>query len=109
MMDTFPISFNNFIICCLNQFVHLFFLVSEGFDTSILPIPPTMKQTFQHLNVTVEFFWILFVDVLKEASVIYPALLQREVEAVRQKHRSFIYCDELLQCINMLQLSSEGQ
>ncbi|PIK45499.1 putative dynein assembly factor 5, axonemal [Apostichopus japonicus] len=44
-------------------------------------------------------------DVLKQAAVIHPPLLEREVEAVRQKHRSLIYCDELLQHTKRLQIS----
>ncbi|XP_072168625.1 dynein axonemal assembly factor 5-like [Diadema setosum] len=35
-------------------------------------------------------------DVLKRAAKVCPSLLIGEVEAVRHKHRSFIYCDELV-------------
>ncbi|XP_069839943.1 dynein axonemal assembly factor 5 [Dendropsophus ebraccatus] len=38
-------------------------------------------------------------DVLKEASVVYPSLLVQEIEAVKHKHRTPIYCDQLLQHI----------
>uniref|UniRef100_A0AAQ6A8Y3 TOG domain-containing protein n=1 Tax=Amphiprion ocellaris TaxID=80972 RepID=A0AAQ6A8Y3_AMPOC len=36
-------------------------------------------------------------DVLKKGSSVHPVLLRREVEAVRDKHRSPVYCDLLLQ------------
>ncbi|XP_053551100.1 dynein axonemal assembly factor 5 [Bombina bombina] len=43
-------------------------------------------------------------EVLKEASVIYPSLLKEEIEAVQHKHRSQAYCNQLLHhiqtCIN---------
>lgn len=44
-------------------------------------------------------------DVLKQAAVIHPPLLEQEVEAVKQKHRSLIFCDELLHHIKTLEIS----
>uniref|UniRef100_K7F9I7 Dynein axonemal assembly factor 5 n=1 Tax=Pelodiscus sinensis TaxID=13735 RepID=K7F9I7_PELSI len=38
-------------------------------------------------------------EVLKEGSVLYPALLAKEIEAVEHKHRTPAYCDQLLQHI----------
>lgn len=38
--------------------------------------------------------------ILKKGSAVHPALLQSEVEAVRDKHRSPLYCDQLLQHIS---------
>uniref|UniRef100_A0A3Q3IMI8 TOG domain-containing protein n=1 Tax=Monopterus albus TaxID=43700 RepID=A0A3Q3IMI8_MONAL len=38
-------------------------------------------------------------EVLKKGSSVHPALLKSEVEAVRDKHRSPLYCDQLLQHI----------
>uniref|UniRef100_A0A8C5HLU6 TOG domain-containing protein n=1 Tax=Gouania willdenowi TaxID=441366 RepID=A0A8C5HLU6_GOUWI len=38
-------------------------------------------------------------EVLKRSCSIHPALLQREVESVRDKHRSPAYCEQLLQHI----------
>ncbi|XP_041473460.1 dynein assembly factor 5, axonemal-like [Lytechinus variegatus] len=35
-------------------------------------------------------------DVLKQAAKVQPSLLIREIESVRHKHRSFIYCDQLI-------------
>lgn len=40
-------------------------------------------------------------DVLKEASIIYPSLLVQEIEAVKHKHRTAAYCDQLLQHIQL--------
>ncbi|XP_071372525.1 dynein axonemal assembly factor 5-like [Centroberyx affinis] len=40
--------------------------------------------------------------VLKTGSSVHPALLKKEVEAVRDKQRSPVYCDQLLQHINSL-------
>ncbi|XP_060946261.1 dynein axonemal assembly factor 5-like [Limanda limanda] len=41
-------------------------------------------------------------EMLKEGSSVHPALLQKEVEAVRDKQRSPLYCDQLLQHISSL-------
>ncbi|KAF7660700.1 hypothetical protein LDENG_00277490 [Lucifuga dentata] len=41
-------------------------------------------------------------DVLKTGSSVHPSLLKGEVEAVRDKHRSPVYCDQLLQHIGSL-------
>ncbi|XP_058510583.1 dynein axonemal assembly factor 5-like [Solea solea] len=41
-------------------------------------------------------------DILKKGSSVHPALLQKEVEAVRDKHRSPLYCERLLQHISSL-------
>ncbi|KAG7242901.1 hypothetical protein INR49_018156 [Caranx melampygus] len=41
-------------------------------------------------------------EVLKKGSVVHPGLLKREVEAVRDKQRSPLYCDQLLQHISSL-------
>ncbi|XP_029106007.1 dynein assembly factor 5, axonemal [Scleropages formosus] len=41
-------------------------------------------------------------DVLKTGSTVYPTLLSREAEAVRDKHRSPAYCDRLLEHIRSL-------
>ncbi|XP_075141174.1 dynein axonemal assembly factor 5 [Leptodactylus fuscus] len=42
-------------------------------------------------------------DVLQQASVIYPSVLIQEIEAVKHKHRTPVYCDQLLQHIQMHQ------
>ncbi|XP_014839107.1 PREDICTED: dynein assembly factor 5, axonemal [Poecilia mexicana] len=41
-------------------------------------------------------------EVLKNGSSVHPSLLQREAEAVRDKHRSPLHCDLLLQHISLL-------
>ncbi|GLD66175.1 dynein assembly factor 5, axonemal [Lates japonicus] len=41
-------------------------------------------------------------EILKKSSSVHPALLRREVEAVRDKQRTPLYCDELLQHISSL-------
>ncbi|XP_041633906.1 dynein assembly factor 5, axonemal-like [Cheilinus undulatus] len=41
-------------------------------------------------------------EILKKGSSVHPALLKREVESVRDKHRSPVYCDQLLQHISSL-------
>ncbi|AWP18929.1 putative HEAT repeat-containing protein 2 [Scophthalmus maximus] len=41
-------------------------------------------------------------EILKKGSLVHPALLKREVEAVRDKQRSPHYCDQLLQHISSL-------
>uniref|UniRef100_A0A452GR81 Dynein axonemal assembly factor 5 n=1 Tax=Gopherus agassizii TaxID=38772 RepID=A0A452GR81_9SAUR len=38
-------------------------------------------------------------EVLKEGSVLYPELLVKEIEAVEHKHRTPVYCNQLLQHI----------
>ncbi|XP_075996670.1 dynein axonemal assembly factor 5-like, partial [Genypterus blacodes] len=38
-------------------------------------------------------------DILKTSSSVHPSLLRGEVETVRDKHRSPVYCDQLLQHI----------
>lgn len=40
---------------------------------------------------------LLHPEVLKKGSSVHPALLKSEVEAVRDKQRSPVYCDQLLQ------------
>lgn len=58
-------------------------------------------------------FWIsLYVcvcvcaEILKKGSSVHPALLKEEVEAVRDKQRSPVYCDQLLQHISLLPTES---
>ncbi|XP_034000207.1 dynein assembly factor 5, axonemal-like [Trematomus bernacchii] len=41
-------------------------------------------------------------EILKKGSSVHPSLLQREAEAVRDKQRSPLYCDQLLQHISSL-------
>lgn len=41
-------------------------------------------------------------EILKKGSPVHPTLLRREVEAVRDKQRSPLYCDQLLQHIGSL-------
>ncbi|XP_019113559.2 dynein assembly factor 5, axonemal [Larimichthys crocea] len=41
-------------------------------------------------------------EVLRKGSLVHPTLLRREVEAVRDKQRSPLYCDQLLQHISSL-------
>lgn len=41
-------------------------------------------------------------DILKEGSAVHPGLLQKEVEAVVQKHRTPEYCNQLLRHISSL-------
>ncbi|CAJ1075034.1 dynein assembly factor 5%2C axonemal [Xyrichtys novacula] len=43
-------------------------------------------------------------EVLKKCSSVHPALLKKEVEAVRDKQRSPAHCDQLLQHISSLQI-----
>ncbi|CAI5675436.1 unnamed protein product [Oreochromis niloticus] len=45
-------------------------------------------------------------EVLKKGSSAHPALLKKEVEAVRDKQRSPVYCDQLLQHISSLPTES---
>nr|DBA19487.1 TPA: hypothetical protein GDO54_015320 [Pyxicephalus adspersus] len=46
-------------------------------------------------------------DVLKEASTVYPSLLVQEIEAVKHKHRTAAYCDQLLRHIQLNKDSSQ--
>uniref|UniRef100_A0A3P9HKG3 Dynein axonemal assembly factor 5 n=1 Tax=Oryzias latipes TaxID=8090 RepID=A0A3P9HKG3_ORYLA len=41
-------------------------------------------------------------EILKKASVVHPVLLKREAEAAKDKHRSPVYCEQLLQHISSL-------
>eukprot|EP00064_Thunnus_orientalis_P011048 superscaffoldBa00001557_g11078 len=41
-------------------------------------------------------------EILKQGSSVHPSLLKREVKAVRDKQRSPLYCDQLLQHISSL-------
>uniref|UniRef100_A0A8C8DHG9 Dynein axonemal assembly factor 5 n=1 Tax=Oryzias sinensis TaxID=183150 RepID=A0A8C8DHG9_9TELE len=41
-------------------------------------------------------------EILKKASVVHPVLLKREAEAAKDKHRSPVYCQQLLQHISSL-------
>uniref|UniRef100_A0A3Q2WTL2 Dynein axonemal assembly factor 5 n=2 Tax=Haplochromis burtoni TaxID=8153 RepID=A0A3Q2WTL2_HAPBU len=45
-------------------------------------------------------------EILKKGSSVHPALLKEEVEAVRDKQRSPVYCDQLLQHISSLPTES---
>ncbi|XP_022051018.2 dynein axonemal assembly factor 5 isoform X2 [Acanthochromis polyacanthus] len=45
-------------------------------------------------------------DVLRKGGSVHPVLLRREVEAVRDKHRSPVYCDLLLQSFSSPPTSS---
>ncbi|KAM5152154.1 dynein axonemal assembly factor 5 isoform 2-T2 [Mantella aurantiaca] len=54
-----------------------------------------------HLDDTDTNLQTILLDVLKEASTVYPSLLEQEIEAVKHKHRTPAYCDQLLQHIQM--------
>lgn len=43
--------------------------------------------------------YFCFTEVLKEGSSLYPELLMKEIEGVVHKHRTPIYCNQLLQHI----------
>lgn len=43
--------------------------------------------------------YFCFTEVLKEGSSLYPELLTKEIEGVVHKHRTPIYCNQLLQHI----------
>ncbi|KAM9305509.1 dynein axonemal assembly factor 5 [Gastrophryne carolinensis] len=49
-----------------------------------------------HLDDPDSSLQICVLDVLKEASSVYPSLLAQEIEAVKHKHRTPAYCDQLL-------------
>ncbi|XP_059204870.1 dynein axonemal assembly factor 5-like [Centropristis striata] len=48
-------------------------------------------------------------EILKKGSSLHPALLKKEVEAVRDKQRSPLYCDQLLQHISSLHTDTTAQ
>ncbi|XP_070838061.1 dynein axonemal assembly factor 5-like [Chaetodon trifascialis] len=48
-------------------------------------------------------------EVLKKGSTVQPALLKREVEAVRDKQRSPLYCDRLLHHISSLHTEAAAE
>lgn len=48
-------------------------------------------------------------EVLKKGSSVHPALLKREVEAVRDTQRSPLYCDQLLQHISSLHTETTAE
>ncbi|XP_029432583.1 dynein assembly factor 5, axonemal [Rhinatrema bivittatum] len=52
-----------------------------------------------HLDDPDNSIQIAVLETLKAGSAVYPSILVKEVEAVRHKHRSPVYCDQLLQHI----------
>ncbi|XP_041085870.1 dynein assembly factor 5, axonemal-like [Polyodon spathula] len=48
-------------------------------------------------------------DVLKQGSVVDPSLLEKEIEAVKHRHRTSSYCEELLQHIQLNSQTSTGR
>ncbi|KAK1164736.1 dynein assembly factor 5, axonemal-like [Acipenser oxyrinchus oxyrinchus] len=48
-------------------------------------------------------------DVLKQGSVVDPSLLEQEIEAVKHKHRTSSYCEQLLQHIQLNTQASTGR
>ncbi|XP_073504143.1 dynein axonemal assembly factor 5 [Phyllobates terribilis] len=56
-----------------------------------------------HLDDTDATLQATVLDVLKEASVTYPSVLVQEIDAVKHKHRTPEYCDQLLQHIQMME------
>ncbi|XP_033908011.2 dynein axonemal assembly factor 5-like [Acipenser ruthenus] len=48
-------------------------------------------------------------DVLKQGSVVDPSLLKQEIEAVKHKHRTLSYCEQLLQHIQLNTQASTGR
>ncbi|XP_040296642.1 dynein assembly factor 5, axonemal [Bufo bufo] len=56
-----------------------------------------------HLDDTDTALQATVLDVLKEASAAHPSVLVQEIEAVKHKHRTPVYCDQLLQHIQMNQ------
>ncbi|XP_074552726.1 dynein axonemal assembly factor 5 [Halichoeres trimaculatus] len=48
-------------------------------------------------------------EVLKKGSSVHPMLLKKEVEAVRDRQRSPVYCDQLLQHISSLQTETSAE
>ncbi|XP_030068430.1 dynein axonemal assembly factor 5 [Microcaecilia unicolor] len=52
-----------------------------------------------HLDDPDNSIQIAVLETLKEGSSVYPSLLEKEIEAVRHKHRTPDYCEQLLQHI----------
>ncbi|XP_034567168.1 dynein assembly factor 5, axonemal-like isoform X1 [Notolabrus celidotus] len=48
-------------------------------------------------------------EILKKGSSVHPALLKKELETVRDKQRSPVYCDQLLQHISSLQKETSAE
>uniref|UniRef100_UPI003AAF52D3 dynein axonemal assembly factor 5 n=1 Tax=Centroberyx gerrardi TaxID=166262 RepID=UPI003AAF52D3 len=75
-------------------------------DYSPLLCAPHLELLFQqlllHLDDPNSSVQEQVLGVLKTGSSVHPALLKKEVEAVREKQRSPVYCDQLLQHINSL-------
>uniref|UniRef100_A0AAZ3PDV6 Dynein axonemal assembly factor 5 n=1 Tax=Oncorhynchus tshawytscha TaxID=74940 RepID=A0AAZ3PDV6_ONCTS len=64
------------------------------------------QQLLLHLDDPDSHVQDTVLEVLKTGSGVHPALLKQEVEAVRGKQRTPVYCDQLLQHIHSLPTSS---
>ncbi|XP_068606399.1 dynein axonemal assembly factor 5-like [Brachionichthys hirsutus] len=67
---------------------------------------PHLQLLFQHLLLHLDdpdsSLQGRLLEVLKNGSSVHPALLKRAVEAARDKHRTPLYCDQLLRHISSL-------
>nr|XP_046271608.1 dynein axonemal assembly factor 5-like [Scatophagus argus] len=74
---------------------------------------PHLQFLFQHLLLHLDdpesSVQDQVLEVLKKGSSVHPALLKREAEAVRDKQRSPLYCDRLLQHISSLSTESTAE
>ncbi|KAM9096465.1 dynein assembly factor 5, axonemal [Sarcophilus harrisii] len=57
------------------------------------------KELLVHLDDPDNTIQDAVLGVLKEGSILFPDLLVEEIEAVKYKHRSLVYCEQLLQHI----------
>ncbi|XP_059835019.1 dynein axonemal assembly factor 5-like isoform X1 [Hypanus sabinus] len=74
--------------CCGNDYDRSFFKSHIEF---------LYRALLVHLDDPESEIQKVFLDVLKVGSFLSPALLTQEIEAVKHKHRSSYYCEQLLQ------------
>ncbi|KAE8579491.1 hypothetical protein XENTR_v10024068 [Xenopus tropicalis] len=80
---------------------HWFKCISDEYDRTTYKghLEFLYRGLLVHLDDPDASLQVIVLDLLKEGSAVCPSLLVQEIEAVRHKHRSPAYCDQLLQHI----------
>uniref|UniRef100_A0A665V4L1 Dynein axonemal assembly factor 5 n=2 Tax=Echeneis naucrates TaxID=173247 RepID=A0A665V4L1_ECHNA len=78
--------------------------LTEGYNPELYTahLQLLFQQILLHLDDPEASVQEQVLEILKKGSSVHPLLLKKEVEAVRDKHRSPLYCDQLLEHISSL-------
>uniref|UniRef100_A0A5F8H8Q7 Dynein axonemal assembly factor 5 n=1 Tax=Monodelphis domestica TaxID=13616 RepID=A0A5F8H8Q7_MONDO len=94
-------SSNEVRIAAMSSLISLLHCIKNDDEKSYLKsnMQFLYKELLVHLDDPDSTIQDAVLGVLKEGSILFPNILMEEIEAVKYKHRSLVYCEQLLQHI----------